>query len=1150
PENECYLPGLSTPKSEKIRALTEKVLHLEKEHAELQEFTRLEKQIMTEDHLHPNVDGDKEISSATKEKSEESNFHLNMLEKNESGSMIQHDLDTLEKFPCNVESPECPMLAEDVKPNEILKTGSNINSSTVYMNEEKEEILQYLESTVKILGKRKHIDSSPLSDKLCSNYKIMFDMFNLILQYQCSTFQGCFKSELSKKIYDALDDLNKIFETFNNHTGCNETIEDMIENFMNKTDYVLKEIEMCSLDADDDKNTIMNQSRPFESFCDLPSFEKSFIHTKSPRFSIEANQSDHKEVTNVNISNSVCDPGKIEETKLSSDNENKELKNKILTLEGDIEKYLKTISDYKYNFELKDKQISILKDKVEIQKQMIDTFENELALKKDLANKDKIDVSCNTVPDNVTVTFTDQACQITYMREVSLTSSSLLNDSIELKIPKKDTVCLSEKQQSNFNKSLVDNEISQNKNCEELPQQDLQTFQANQENVTQQIRVDLEATLSDLSELKLFTLEFMKSEMKKEYLKDIESFSVQENCPLQDQVKIEITALKEMLMRLRFYLQNQNESTEYFNTFLEGKLVEISNLEDKLKLSESVIGERDTELKKLEDALITMEIDLSSLIQKLKSVGSFQNKVNFDWEDDFSFVINASKALNCVISIQKIISEMDSVFNKKAMWINALSEKLKDTEEELIVLKEKEKNFLELIKSMQAGENQKYLELLKQLEKTETSKEKVEDEFKNIKSQLESLMKEKECLQEELDSKITFFSNKIEDLEIKYDAEKQEWTSKTEECVKKVEEKCDQMLIDQENKFFDEVNKINQEHRLQLLTKSNDNWQQWQLEIEQLNEQHQKNLSEIKNKLSTEIDERYKEKAELESEIRNLKNYVNQLTESKSHIKNKCKQLIVELQRQKEKVKLLVQKENAICIQEKTNEKPVECKNTRTDILCNVEGSEVSSDFCNQCKIFLQQISNLEQQLQQKTSVEVVKESEDLYKRLQNDLEAKKAKIISLNTNNVNMVKEIMTLKKELTTKASLLRNCRCRIIFKSTENQNSERREDVEKEKCFNLIPESKKEAKPTESKSVYNSEDILQMDIVQGKADQIKLQPCSCKQVSELAPIEETNRSTQILGENKDSDANHWNRNKIAIQQLKMKPLQPLTSRGIFNE
>ncbi|GFY42046.1 centromere-associated protein E [Trichonephila inaurata madagascariensis] len=1057
-----YLPGNSTPKSEKIRNLTEKIVRLEKEFEELQEFTRIEKQINKEDNLLININEDKEIDLIANDEKKETEFKM-------------QDLDTLQCFPGIVESPECKnieqLIVENVKSNEILKTDYNINTSLTGMNERKEEILHYLESTVKILSKRKHIDLSSSSEILCGNYKTVFDMFNLILQFQCCTFQGYSKCELSKKINGALDKLNKIFQVFSNSSESKENIDDLTENFMNKTDDILKEIEMCSLDAANENN-IMNQSRPFESFCDLPSFENSLNDAKSSRVSVEVNQSDRDNEKKANISINICDTEQIKENVLSSDNE---LKNKILALEKDLEKHLKTISDYKYDFDLKDQQISILKDKVEIQKQMINTFENELALKKDLARIDKIDASCNTSPKNVQVPFRDKACQITYLDGVSL-NNSMLEDSNEFKISEQDTVNFNRSQHSNFNKSLVDNEVSLNKDCKELSQQDLKTFQcvhSQEENMVQQMKADLESTLNDLSELKLFTLEFMKSDMKKGYLGDVDAFTHLENFPLPDQIKIEITTLKEMLMRLRFYLQNQNESTEYFSNFLKEKLVENSTFKDKLKHYESTIEEKNAELEKLEEALISMEISLTELRQKLKSIGSLENKENyFDWEDDFSLVIDASKSVNCVISIQKIISEIDSVFNQKAVLIETLYAKLKEAEKELIVLQEKEQKFLELTKNVQADENLKYLELSERLNEAKRLKENVENDFKNVELQLKSLTKEKEYLQQEIDSKITFYSNKIEDLEIKFDAERQEWSKKTEECVKTIEEKCDQMLTDQENQFFDEINKMRE--------KNNDDWQQWQLEIDQLNEQYKKNLSEIKDKLFTEIDERHNEKTKLENEIKNLKNHINLLSESKSHMKNKYKQLVVELHRQKEKVKLLVHKENVICTQERTNEKSFENKNTQTEILHNVD-NKVSSDSCNQCKTFMQQIFSLQQQITQNASVEVVNESDVVYKRLQNELEAKKAKIISLSSSNANMVKEIMALKKEkkeLAGKASLLHNCRCRFTFKKTEAQIFGNRDDTEKEK--NLTPESENDAKPAQSKPIYDSQEILQLDIV----------------------------------------------------------------------
>ncbi|KAF8778009.1 Kinesin-like protein KIN-7K [Argiope bruennichi] len=1146
----CFSPKLSQSERDKMKMMADRISYLEKELAELREFTTLERQIMGESCMSSNISKVKNTISASDEglpchsESFSTNVNTSLFEQIDHKNLINED----------------SIFSSNMHEDSIF---SPSDTSKMKYNEESEDLFQYLESTMKIMGMRKHIDFPTFANDLNNNYKITLEMFNLILQYQCLTFKGCFKSEICKKIDEVLGSLKEVFKSFSDKTTSNETIENQIKNFMNKTDYLLKEIEMCSLDsADNDKNEILNQSRPFDSITDLPSFEESprvslsreEIHNKNNSENVNTLADEYKdENIEENIPNFICDCKKLkskivalekdievyknsisdancDNTKLRdkiaalekqieifqisassaasesqgkgdniiylekeveanlSDNtelrdkiaalekqievlqtsasdaysENQGIKDKIICLEKDIEAHLKTISDYKYDSNLKDEQITILKDKIAIQKQIIDSFQSELTLKDNPECKCNLEITPNIAPNdnsNPLITFKDQSCQVAYMEGISLISS--LNES---NISEQDVNNLSRNLCSNCDTSLNDNKVPLNEQHSDkiclptLPA--LHLTDSEKENSADQLKTSFEATLKDLTELKSFTLDFMKREVKKEYLADIGPFDELGDYPLTDQIKVEVTALKELLLRLELYLQVRSDAEKSLTDFVEGKLVEISVLEDKLAESESTVKNKEAELDKLGCALSNIEDNLSQSIQKLKSLESIEDKINyFELEDNTSFIAHSNKSFFCVASIQKMVSEMDMLINKTVVSVDSLSVKLKEAQDELIAIQSKENE----TKSVQTIEDYDYLGLSQKLKETEDSNEKLEYEIKNLKSELEILTEENDYLEQELKRKINFYDTEIEDMKIKFATEKEEWTSKR---VKETEEKYYRMIMEQESKFLEEKHQA----ELDFWKQIGDYKQKLADQFDQLQEENRNNITDLKSKLNTEVEERCKERMKLEDKIRSREKDLTQYREYNSYLKRKCKELANELKKRKEKVKSFEQKENVL--QEKSNENAVDCKQTQTDDYHHDE----NTNLCDQCKIFMQKISDLETIHQS-----AINKSEALVTKLQNDLEAKKAKIISLDTNNAKMVKEIVTLKKEISTKSTLLRFCQCRgVTSKMTDAQSSGKLESTEKNKPLNLNLETNKE-KPSDSRNNLNSQDILQMEIVQ---------------------------------------------------------------------
>ncbi|GBM44519.1 Centromere-associated protein E [Araneus ventricosus] len=1091
----CFSPKLPESECDEMKMMAERISYLEKELAELREFTTLERQIMESCSSSLDVCKAKNSISASDEgfpshsESFSTNFHTSIFEEMEQRNAINED---------SIFSPS--------------------GTSSIRFNEKKDDLFQYLESTMKMMGMRKNIDFPSASNDLNNNYKITLEMFYLILQYQCLTFKGCFKSEICKKIDGVLFNLRDVFKSFSDQTTSDETIENLINNFINQTDYLLKEIEMVSLDSDvDDKNEIINQSRPFDSIIGLSSFEKSPHILRNKNEIGKNNCTENMNMSSSlykdgsieeNAANSVCDCEKLKSTiaalekdievyensfsvansnkeemkdKIAAlekqieiyqtstsdpDSENKKMKDKIVCLEKDIEVHLKTISDYKYDSNLKDKQITILKDKIEIQKQMIDSFENELTLKDKPECKCSLEVVSSIVPNNNTnslITFKDQASQVAYMEGISL-SSGLDESNVSERYASNLSMDLS----SNCDRSINESKVSVNEqHSEEVCQQTSQILpltNSEKENWGEQLKTSFEATLKDLTELKLFTLEFMKRDMKKEYLVDMGSFDEQLDYPLTDQMKVEVTALKEMLLRLEFYLHARSDVEKNLTDFLESKLVEISVLEDKLAESESATKNKEADFDKLECALLSIEENVSELVQKLKSLGCVEDNINcFELEDDTTFSLHSNKSLNCIASIQRMVLEIDELINKTTVSVNDLSVKLKETQDNLNSLQSRHKE----TKSVQTVNDYDYLDLTQKLKEAEASTEKLDSEIKNLKSKLEILTKENDCLREELGRKTNFYDTKIEDMKIKFDAEKEEWDSK---CVKETEEKYYRMIMDQESKFLEEKHQT----ELDFYKQISDYEKKLADQFDQLQEENRNNITDLKSKLNAEIEERYREKMKLDDKIRAREKDLTQYREYNSYLKSKCRELAVELKRCKEKAKSFEQKDNVL--QEKNNEKSVDYKQTQTDDNRLEDNVSSSPDLCNQCKVFMQKISDLEA-VHQST----VKKSEVLLAKLQNDLEAKKAKILSLDANNAKMVQEIVALRKELTTKSTLLPFCQCRgLACKVAEAQNSGKLESTEKGKAINLNPKNDKE-KPTYLRDNLNSQDILQMEIVQ---------------------------------------------------------------------
>lgn len=1028
-------------------------------------------------------------------------------------------------------------------------------------NKDSDELYDYLGDTIKMLGVRKNIHLVSGKDNLNSHYNVMLDMFNLIMQYQCSTFKGSFKTDLAEKISEISCNLANIFQNFTVGSTPDNATEDLIESFMNETDGILKEIEMFSLDADDGKHEILNQSLYNESFLQRHSFEDSVINVsnvRSPRFTpLKAIAED-----SINISNELLATTVDADAALQFTNENA-LRECISSLEKDIEVYRKSVLDLQSENELKAKQVSIFKDKLEIQENIIEGLKGELTVMSDQANDLNsnrmmafTDSSSQTLEDspgkNVSVDCASQTieeiskllvpvldgysqtCCVPHANNYSQTddyedrsyaqtldqiyngidiysqtdSVCILSNDIEfttsscqtsedLELPYKSTIVYADgsSQTTNLNIQPHSNTVSadefiltsdsssnsntavkpdyllkednkeSNSNLKDVTSTDLNTSKTEvedrrisgdghsktednsescDENVqivekyekmmkeTQlQVDANLQVTLNDLLELRIFALEFMKREMKK-FVGDVEFLENNASSPILDQIKIEITALKELLVRLEFYIKNQNEHNEYFNGVLEKGMLENGMLKEQLEQMEISLKEKNAEELNVSELLLEMDSGISELMKNVKTSVSVGQTSYVNYEEIKYPISDKNKCIRCIKLLQKNILSLGSLINKNTSLVTDLSVKLDETEDKCKNLEKKDQQSLKLNKNVQTVTDNRLQEMSRKLEEAEFCLEDLKKEINILTHKLEMMNSEKEILED----KLCESNSAISKMGTDFETERLNWKNNTIECVKKVEEKCDQMMIEQENKFFDEIDVLKQEHSDHISRKTklyNLTQKQWQCKIEELKKENQANMNEVRDKLSKEIKDRYDERFKLEEEMSALKEKIHNLTQLNACMKDKYKRYSAQMQQKlKEKVNKCVQEKQiqTEILQSNKSETLKESVHTQTPTNNSIRTSEgIATNFeqCPHCKVLMQKISDLQSTIPNQNP-DAVKEIE-INKRLKKELSVLKNDLSSAKLNNTNLIKENVSLKQELSSKLVLLRSCHCRLI-------------------------------------------------------------------------------------------------------------------------
>ncbi|KAG8192990.1 hypothetical protein JTE90_028110 [Oedothorax gibbosus] len=1209
--------NLSTLPSEPNQKMRERILFLEKELAELTAVTTLERQIFRS--KRPSIGSNQELSfnlnddcqfiqqrpkNAYQELSndkdstkypETETINLNTNLENVSKFVNTKDAFTITETPLGAHSEFIQMNADNE--NLLLKSTLPVSTQSISQghNNHSEEFYDYLENTMKMLGMRKNIDLVPESSNLNAHFKVMLDMFNLILHYQCLTFKGSFKTDLSARIEQISLHLAQVFQHISD-TSCSEDVtQDLIDNFTTATDAILREIEMFSLDADDDKHGIMNQSLYTQSFLQPHSFEESVINlsnVQSPRFSPlrKISEEDNDEILSTTTA--------AETNAMSNE---KALKEQISALEKEIEAYRCSIAKIQYESELKDKQVSNLNDKIEVQDKTIEdlkynqilTLEKEvevyrksvsdLQCEKEQSNKevisfkDKVEAQVMTIEDLRDQIYALERGIETYKKSISdlnqerdlkdnevsalkvklkvlektvedlenklssisskTTTSTSFTDSVSQDVEEMpmvlDTVgaLYSDSYAQTFNASYLDNysqtaELHSEIKCvdndsqtgevkcldnhfqtdnlhilrndfvftssscqtisEMLPStralihvdhesqtEDLLDVQPHSETTlshqfaqtsdlsfsinstsvsnsvglkveesnislkdlqgkeifsrdsgivmkseddSSQVEIGLQDTLNELLELRIFALEFMKREMKK-FVGDVEFLENNPSSPLSDQIKIEVTALKELLVRLRFYIKYQNEHHEKFSDVLEKNMLENGVLKERLERLESTLKEKDVEQSDVSQLLAEVDNSISDLMRSVRTCAFMESLV------DCREISTKHKPLRYIKLLQKKLSTFDCLVNKNTALVTDLCAKLQETDDKLNAKTFEEKHELsKLTKCIQTDEDNRFIGMSRKLAEAEACLQNLKKEIYSLTYKLEVINNEKE----NLENKLRESNSTIEKMKVEFQADKLTWSAKTMECVKQVEEKCDQMMIEQENKFFEDMDKLKQEHKELILRKTeiyNNVQKQWEIQFEELNKEHQTDLNEVREKLSNEIKERFSERSKLQEEISALKTKITSLTQFNTLMKDKFKRYSLQMQQKlKEKTKVSVLDKET-----QTNLMP----ETKSDVLKeaapdSITVNNVKPEECPHCKLLKRKLSDL-QSSKQNDNPDIEKEIE-INKRLKKELSDLKNDIMSARTNNTTLTKENASLKRELSAKLVLLRSCNCRL--------------------------------------------------------------------------------------------------------------------------
>ncbi|XP_035211704.1 uncharacterized protein PFB0145c-like isoform X2 [Stegodyphus dumicola] len=793
-------------------------------------------------------------------------------------------------------------------------------------------------------------------------------------------------------------------------------------------------------------------------------------------------------------------------------------------LQEQIQLQQDTISHLMYQCDIKNKQISILKEKEQIKDQIILSLQNEIALRND-KNKEICKLNLNeTVTDELKENFfhTDklnindgailqpivkkescsllhQCCRCEHNYFVCKMKCCVENnhsktkfDAVELKldkmytvnnasqniiVPKRDfsSVCdpvlIRTPETNDIILKDIQNEIcSPSKRCiakkfvsdaissqeENLP---FQTADFDFPKINKHFRKLIIVNNDDDSN-DVISLRNEMSHLRKMFFRLIEKntqnavFMNKENSGLGHAKNIsfyndnisDFTVLQEVFLRVDCFLKNLQKSASV-NKGLKQAAEEVISLKIELLDLQKKLQEKDTLLFSANKKLLDLKRSIILLKYTCQSSKSGKSKIlnRGKYAKDISLKARHLNPVRTIDRLHKMVSELFSFFEKQVLSLSIISTELEETEARLLCsLKDltldtilNEESFSDSTSS--SINDKKVLEVdtvgLVSSKDSETEKRNLASMISNIKSNIVKVSKASSHIGKLFECIKSSYRNKIESLELMHEDDKLKWNTKIMEKIEELEEKYEQEITDQENELFGIMNtKLNnmkqkfalaeKEKEQQFKEQMDKIQKEYSEQILALKEEHCKNISDLEKKLYKEVEDKKEmqdklhkiQKSEimvlkLSNKLKDFKKEEENIKKLNNYFKQKIKLQLVEIEKLKTQLnechkKYFSHDANSLSSSENENNSKGQFNKLQTS---EPEGIQPAVSTGNLCF-----------------------ETDNLTKKLKYELDQKRAKIMSLETNNASMVKEIMMLKNRM--KNMQQHQCGCSQNLKGLE--------------------------------------------------------------------------------------------------------------------
>lgn len=565
---------------------------------------------------------------------------------------------------------------------------------------------------------------------------------------------------------------------------------------------------------------------------------------------------------------------------------------------------------------------------------------------------------------------------------------------------------------------------------------------------------EIKILIKKISDLKHSVCNILKKCIKTEYLKDADKYLSDNDCYSKSALET-ATDLETLLSILEYYISNRDQDCEIINNELESKFQEANMLDSELSEVKQTLNIKESELSSLRDLFFDLKQSFSQLTSICQVLNNVDSQEKLDEIKQRSNVIpSQSFRLEFEMTMFKNhFVKLNSYIEENASKIITLSEELKKVKSELAAAQKEGFNLLEnnylskntVTKSIQTSQD---LNATDTIEKDSLILE-LKKEINTLREQINYLEEEKKALKKDIDDLYNSDSETIENME--KEREKR-WKIKTEMLIKDLEQKYEQELVDQEKRNAEELiyreKKFAEELNIKVQEIMQENLKQMQdlkVEIERMKSSHSKEMSAIKNQHEDQLASVNSEKQALETKheekISALKEkYIakqNKFIKAYSELNVRVQHYMKEI----EKLKKENTPSNQLQVMEKLKEKISELsdekdmlqkKCTRTDL----QISELKAHN-NYLKNELKKITDEEPN---QNTLNKLSKLEEMNKQLLYDLDQKKAKIMTLQSNNASMLQELKKLKEMQLSKASV--SCKCKNISKESNLDIPEKNE------------------------------------------------------------------------------------------------------------